>query len=240
MHYAIIAAGDGSRLVSEGIPTPKPLIDIDGTPMISRLMDIMLGCQPQSISVIINEYMTQVNDYLRSLSLPVPLNIVVRTTPSSMHSFYHLSRVLPQTGKFILTTVDTIFRQTDFDRYVRAFQDCQADGMMAVTPYIDDEKPLYVKTSPDGRIEAFLDQPPAGESPLLVSGGIYGLTPAAISVLERCVEQGTARMRNYQRALIENHLALRAFVIPKIMDIDHAADILKANKFLSSPDPTTL
>ena len=34
MHYAIIAAGEGSRLVQEGVALPKPLVDLDGRPMI--------------------------------------------------------------------------------------------------------------------------------------------------------------------------------------------------------------
>ena len=87
MHYAIIAAGEGSRLVQEGIQLPKPLVDLDGRPMIKRLIDIMLDCDAESLSVIVNEQMTDVRDYLESLTLPVPFNLVVKTTPSSMHSF---------------------------------------------------------------------------------------------------------------------------------------------------------
>ena len=58
MHYAIIAAGEGSRLVQEGIQLPKPLVDLDGRPMIKRLIDIMLDCDAESLSVIVNEQMT--------------------------------------------------------------------------------------------------------------------------------------------------------------------------------------
>ena len=41
MHFAIIAAGLGSRLGSEGALQPKPLVDIGGRPMIRRLIDIL-------------------------------------------------------------------------------------------------------------------------------------------------------------------------------------------------------
>ena len=40
MKFAIIAAGEGSRLAQEGITTPKPLIEIQGVPMIERLVKI--------------------------------------------------------------------------------------------------------------------------------------------------------------------------------------------------------
>ena len=36
MNYAIIAAGEGSRLRNEGVAAPKPLVPLNGRPMIGR------------------------------------------------------------------------------------------------------------------------------------------------------------------------------------------------------------
>ncbi|MBR1883170.1 MAG: NTP transferase domain-containing protein [Muribaculaceae bacterium] len=233
MNYAIIAAGEGSRLAQEGVSLPKPLVRLDGQPMIERLINIFLRCHAESISIIVNEQMTEVQQFLRSLTLPVPLNLVVRTTPSSMHSFWHLSQVLPQ-GKFCLTTVDTIFREDDFARYIQAFEnDKESDGLWAVTPFIDDEKPLYVEVDEDMRITAFCDK--AFEDAKYVSGGIYAMTSRAFTTLNRCIEQGVSRMRNFQRALVANGLNLRAYAIEKIVDVDHAADIATAEQFIQQP-----
>lgn len=231
MNYAIIAAGEGSRLVQEGVKLPKPLVNLCGTPMIKRLIDIMVSCDAESISIIVNEQMTEVRDYLRSLELPVPLNLVVKSTPSSMHSFYEVSRHFKQ-GKFVLTTVDTIFRKEDFKGYVKAFAaDENADGYMAVTSFIDDEKPLYIDVDADMLITAFKDQPFDGVK--FISGGIYGLTAPALKVLENCMEEGISRMRNYQRALVSSGLDLKAYPFTKIIDVDHAGDIAVAEQFIS-------
>ena len=62
MNYAIIAAGEGSRLVQEGVALPKPLVDLDGRPMIRRLIDIFLSCDAERISIIVNEQMTAVRE----------------------------------------------------------------------------------------------------------------------------------------------------------------------------------
>lgn len=231
MNYAIIAAGEGSRLVQEGVKLPKPLVNLCGTPMIKRLIDIMTDCNPESLSIIVNEQMTEVRDYLESLELPVPLHLTVKTTPSSMHSFYEVSRHFKD-GKFILTTVDTIFREEDFCAYVEAFEaDETTDGYMAVTSFIDDEKPLYIDVDADMRITAFRDRPFEGMK--YISGGIYGLTAPALKVLENCMETGVSRMRNYQRALVEAGLNLKAYPFPKIIDVDHAGDIATAEAFIS-------
>ena len=232
MNYAIIAAGEGSRLAQEGVAKPKPLVDICGEPMIGRLINLFCRCNAESISIIVNEQMTEVREYIESLSLDIPLNLVVKTTPSSMHSFFELSRVIPK-GRFCLTTVDTIFREQDFRPYIEAMEaDERYDGLMAVTDYIDDEKPLYVQTDDDLNITAFRDERYDGAK--YISGGIYALNEKAIDVLADCMERGVARMRNFQRALVDAGLRLKAYPMGKILDVDHAGDIEKAENFINS------
>ena len=230
MNYAIIAAGEGSRLAQEGVAKPKPLVELQGEPMIGRLINIMLRCNVQSISIIVNKRMTEVRQYLESLTLPVPLNLVVQTTPSSMHSFWHLSKVIPE-GKFCLTTVDTIFREEDFKGYIEAFEaDKDHDGMWAVTPFVDDEKPLWVDVDEQMNITAFKDK--GWDGARYVSGGVYAMTHEAFPVLDYCIENNISRMRNFQRAMLEHGKRLMAYSIDKIIDVDHASDIATAEAFL--------
>lgn len=233
MHYGIIAAGEGSRLVQEGVGKPKPLVEIEGKPMIGRLIGIFASCGAESINVIVNEEMSEVRSYLEKLqsTLATPLRIKVKSTPSSMHSFAELSSMMPAEGKFVLTTVDTIFRREDFARYIKSFESkADADALMAVTSYIDDEKPLYVATDAEMHITSFDDA--ASPAARYVSGGIYGLTAPALDVLRRCLRDGVSRMRNFQRRLIADGLRVDAFDMGKILDVDHASDIAKADEFL--------
>ena len=230
MNYAIIAAGEGSRLAQEGVKKPKPLVELNGEPMIGRLINVFTRCNAESISIIVNNEMKEVKAYLDTLNPGVPFNVVVKSTPSSMHSFFELSRVMKK-GKFCLTTVDTIFREDDFARYIAAFEaDTVSDAMRAVTPFIEDEKPLYVDVDNNMNIRAFRDA--AYEGARFISGGVYALNDKAITVLEDCMSRGIARMRNFQRALIDAGLSLKAYPIEKIVDVDHAGDIEVAERFL--------
>lgn len=235
MNYAIIAAGQGSRLVQEGIDKPKPLVELNGEPLIGRLIRIFCQNNAESVSVAVNGEMAEVKDYLESLKLDCPLNVVVKTTPSSMHSFYEVSRFIGK-GKFCLTTVDTVFSESDFAQYMEAFErDSDCDGLMAVTPFVDDEKPLFVDVDEQMRVRAFLDKRADGVK--YVSGGVYALNDKAITVLEQCMASGISRMRNFQRALVDAGLNIKAYAINKIVDIDHASDINVAKEFLSAlPD----
>ena len=252
MKYAIIAAGEGSRLAEEGIAVPKPLVKVAGQCLVDRLIRVFLANDAEEIVVVCNDLTPFVDEHLRMIEHDgfegrmIPLRHIVRTTPSSMHSFYEMSQFLKD-SPFVLTTVDTIFRDEEFTDYIAAFKaslaNGSADGMMGVTDYVDDEKPLYVAASPPalsrregagermGTITGFLDADPDGTCPY-ISGGIYGLTPKAIDTLNRCMAEGKSRMRNFQRGLIEDGLRLLAFPFSKVLDIDHAKDVEKAEEFL--------
>ena len=238
MKYAIIAAGEGSRLSQEGIKMPKPLVRINGERLIDRLIRVFAENDADSIIVAYRKSMTDVAEHLDNIKRNgisgkhVPLEYVGVDTPSSMHSFFAISDKLENSG-FCLTTVDTVFNEHAFNTYVKYFntiiKEHSADGVMAVTGFIDDEKPLYVSTDDDMNITAFLDD---NKECKYVSAGIYGLTPQTINILKGCMANGESRMRNFQRALLRNGMRLKAADIGKTFDIDHASDIIKAEHFL--------
>ncbi len=239
MKYAIIAAGEGSRLAAEGINAPKPMVKVHGEHLIDRLIRAFMQNGAEEIVAICNDRNPVVRQHLLDLQSqglqgqPVPLQFKVRNTPSSMHSFYELREFLGD-APFVLTTVDTIFRENEFQEYVKAFEDVlkhDGDGLMGVTSYIDDEKPLYVGTDDDMTVTGFYDSNDMHCS--FISGGIYGLVPSALQTLENCMKRGESRMRNFQRGLIRDGRKLKAYAFSKVLDIDHASDIKKAEDFLS-------
>ena len=234
--FGIIAAGDGNRIKEEGSSLPKPLVEIEGMPMIGRLIKIMQGSGAASISVIVNSDMPDVIDYVNYLKSQTgcPLKILDKKTESSMHTFYELVKLMQPEDRFVVTTVDTIFRQQDFNRYVEKLKNSSRDrdGVMGVTDFIDDEKPLYVEVDREGKITGYKDLPETGIK--YVSAGIYGLNRKSLPILQNCIETGVKRMRNFQRALVDAGLNIYAFNLGKVVDVDHMEDIAKANEFLKN------
>ncbi|MBO4673924.1 MAG: NTP transferase domain-containing protein [Bacteroidaceae bacterium] len=227
MKFAILAAGEGSRLAQEGVELPKPLVKIVGEAMIDRLIRIFEACGAESIHIITNNLTPLTQQHLRHLQETNPkIRLIVKTTPSSMHSFYELRQVMGN-GKFCLTTVDTIFREEEFKQYIETWKQSDEDGLMAVTDYIDDEKPLYIATDEELTITGFLDTEPQH----YISGGIYALDEKSFPVIDKCIAEGQSRMRNFQRQLVKEGLKLKAYPFSKILDVDHASDIDKAEAF---------
>ena len=203
--------------------------------LIDRLIRIFIQNDAEEIVVICNDMTTLVASHLVELQRdglegrPIPLRFVVKSTPSSMHSFFEISKYLSD-GPFVMTTVDTIFREDEFADFVKSFR---RSGVQTfpVTDFIDDEKPLYVGTDEAMNITGFYDE---NRGCRYISAGIYGLLPEAIDTLRGCMERGESRMRDVQRALIADGLKIKAFPLSKVLDIDHAGDILKAEQFLRS------
>lgn len=233
MKFAIIAAGEGSRLSREGAAVPKPLVKVGGETMIGRLFRIFKENGAEEMVVIANMLDLRTASYIKEVAekgVFGPIRLVVKTTPSSMHSFYELSPYL-EDGPFCLTTVDTVFREDEFKRYIEAFLHSEADGLMGVTDFVDDEKPLYVGTDESMAITGFHDE---SKGDTYISGGIYCLHSSAIPILRKCVKEGKSRMRNFQRALVESGLHLQAWPFSKVIDVDHLADVRKAEAFVKS------
>ena len=230
MKFAILAAGEGSRLQKEGITQPKPLVEINGEKMIDRLIRIFLANHATEIDIITNDLTNRVQDHIHTLQRQgLPIRLVVKTTPSSMHSLHHLQPLL-QDSPFCLTTVDTIFPEHEFARMISQFATTKADGLMGITDYIDDESPLHITINSTGQITGFLDTNP---NPRYISAGIYCLRPSAFTILNQCIANGESRMRNFQRALLASGAKLDTYRFTKVFDIDHKSDIQKANRIVS-------
>ena len=228
MRFAIISAGEGSRLAHEGFNKPKPLVPICGVPMIERLIGIFMRSGATEIAVIINGDNPETVQFLQLLKKKYPIDLVVKKTPSSMHSLYEL-RHFQRGDRFCLTTVDTIFKEEQFSGFIDAFKSLDSSGLMGVTEFVDDEKPLYVGTDQDMNIVGFYDEP---NDCRFVSAGVYALPDSAIDLLEECIENGQSRMRNFQRQLIADKIHLKAYSLGNVVDVDHVSDISVAESLI--------
>src|SRR5574344_2197810 len=112
MKFAIIAAGEGSRLSQEGAKLPKPLTLLAGTAMIERLIRIFVDNGADEIVVIDNEE-----------------NVLTK-------NFFELSKFI-SCDKICLITVNTIFKKKEFAKYISNFKKSESDVMMGVTDEID-------------------------------------------------------------------------------------------------------
>jgi NDP-sugar pyrophosphorylase family protein len=228
---ALIAAGHGERLRGAGLATPKPLVPIAGIPLIERVLRSVAQAGIHEVACILNAETESdaVEDHCRRVLPELQLHIVRQTTASSMESVFALAPQL-HGGRFLLLTVDAVFGPAVLPlllQSVTRFPD--ADGVLGVHDYIDDEKPLRLRVDTDGHITAI--GPKAGDSGL-ITAGLYVFAPRIFAEIDAARAAGCGALRGFLAHLCERGYRLHAARLPKTVDVDRPEDIAVAEAFV--------
>lgn len=222
MHGLILAGGDGSRLLASGVTVPKALVTIAGQPQLRRMVDACrrVGCDTVTCAV---------RDDLAAAATAAldgsGVTIVPLRTATSLHTLAAGLRAVPA-GDVLCTLVDTVMPSADWNAAhaaaMRGLHD--ADAVVAVTPFVDDDSPLWAEVAADGMVRSFGRR----DEPAVVTGGVYWLGQRARAAASDAVDAGVQRLRGYLTRLIETQHRVRAVEVRRIVDVDTSADLALA------------
>jgi NDP-sugar pyrophosphorylase family protein len=216
----IIAAGEGSRLRRDGFTAPKPLVEVAGVSLIESVIRNFETAGITPLVIIVNEQELDCVERVRERFPRLPVRFIVKTTASSLESFLEVTRTAGA-GRMLVSTVDAWCRPADFARFVDAAAHRSADAtVLAVTPFVADEKPLWVDLDGEGRVSAL-----GGSAGAFVTAGMY-LVPDAVRRLTPPRELG--RLRDLLAWLHRQGYPLYGEVIPTVVDVDRAEDVALA------------
>lgn len=227
MPGAILAGGEGQRI--QAVSVCKPLAEVHGEAMIARLLRQMKALGIGPIWVALRSQNKAAEKALAMVKVP-HVHCFFVETPSSMHTLWEVSQrvVLTSNEHLFVSMVDTIIREEDLKNYVKFCTSLKPnESAILVTPFIDDEKPLFVSIDDSGAVVDIGSQRGS-----LVTSGMYCLSHQVFSHLEYCINVGLHRMRNFLSYLNKNGHTLKAFTVPKTVDIDRPKDITVAENFL--------
>lgn len=216
----IIAAGAGSRLRQAGWTAPKPLVEVAGVPLIGHVIRNFQASGITSLVIIFNEEERNCERWVRSHYPELDLRIIVKTTASSLESFREVCALLGS-GPALVSTVDAWCPEDDFVAFVRAVRQRPDEAtVLAVTPLVADERPLWVTMSPDGRITHV-----GGASGGMVTAGMYAV-PERVRQLAWL--GGLGRLREFLARLVAQGEPVYGVVLPNVVDVDRAEDVALA------------
>ncbi len=234
MHGLILAGGEGSRLAADGVAAPKAAVQVAGRSQIVRLAETFdaIGCSDVTCMVraTFPEVMTSVRDVQLSTGRP---RVIACETPSSLHTLAEGLTRMPG-GPVFCSMVDTVMPARD---WTRVYEDATrlladgADAVLAVTPYVDDEHPLWVERGPDGEARRIGGRP---VDPPCVTGGVYAFGPRARAAAIRVWREGGSRMRYFLAALLDEGARVATTEVALIVDLDHKRDIDAADALLAA------
>ena len=217
----IIAAGEGARLRQAGWMVPKPMVPVAGVPLIESTIRNFVAAGIRRLSIIVNEQEMECAEWVRARFSALDLRLIVKTTASSLESFCEVTREAAARGRMLVSTVDAWCRPEDFARFAKTARRRPSEAtVLAVTPLVEDEKPLGAVLDPDGRVLAL-----GGAAPTLVTAGMYLVSERARR-LEPPAQLG--RLREYLQWLLETGEPMYGEVIETVVDVDRAEDIALA------------
>ena len=226
----VLAGGEGSRLAAASVP--KPLVEVGGTPLIVRQAETLghLGCT--SVTCMIRDEFPGAREALRRRTWLRPVAAHLCHTPSSLHTLAEGLAHVPE-GPVFATMVDMVMRWEDWRACWSGSMEALAAGAdvaLAVTPFVDDERALWVTREADGLVRGLGEEP---TDPPCVTGGVYAFAPGVRPLAALAVRSGMHRMRAFLADLVTRGLRITAVEVPRIIDLDRPSDLELANAWMA-------
>jgi NDP-sugar pyrophosphorylase family protein len=168
MHEAVIlAAGLGKRLRPYTLKTPKPLLPVQGKPILQWIMHA-LPRQITRVYVVVHYLAEQIVDWLTKQTNPVQWHVVRQEQPRGSGDAVLACRECIQGDRFLLLNGDDLYAADDLARLVE-----HRFGLLA---YRVPEPRLFgiVRVSPQGTLAELIEKPNIS-GPALANAGAYML-----------------------------------------------------------------
>jgi CTP:molybdopterin cytidylyltransferase MocA len=237
LHGLVLAGGEGSRLAADGVTDAKALVRIQGRPQLVALAETFLSLGCATVTCMVRDSVEVDEASPPWAHLPSDRVRVLRCrTPSSLHTLVEgLARV--PAGPVLASMVDTVLPAAEWRRVAEEMRAALAGGAAAAiltTPFVDDERPLYVRQDADGRVR---DVGPEPGNPVRVTGGAYAFTPRARTIAAAALAAGRERMRALL-GILARETRVVAVEAAKVIDLDHGRDLDAARAWLADQEPT--
>jgi molybdopterin-guanine dinucleotide biosynthesis protein A len=235
MHGLILAGGIGSRLAADGVAAPKAAVRLGGRPQILRLIDTFLALGLDSVTCMVRDTYPEVLLAVESERSVAGdrLRAVACNTPSTLHTLADGLLEVPP-GPVFCSLVDTVMLERDWRRvYEDSARQLRRgrDAVLAVTPFVDDENPLWVERGAGG-LARRIGGPPV--VPPCVTGGAYVYSERARDAAEEARREGGTRLRYFLGDLVKDGAKVGTVEVARIVDLDHKRDIDTADALLAT------
>jgi NDP-sugar pyrophosphorylase family protein len=222
-----MAAGEGSRLRPLTGRWPKPVLPIDGRPVIATLLRELAAAEIERVAVITGHLAQQVEELVGDGSA-FGLEVLVTRQPGVLGSADCVRRALAAgiEPPFLVAGADTVFAAGDLARFAAAASSSRAAGALAVRREPPPDPPHRWGTRvEDGRVTRVLDDDPAAE----VSGApLWTFGPALVPFLDGLPGPPYELADAFAHGL-ESGLEIAGIEIGKTRDLTHPGDLVEEN-----------
>ncbi len=134
MKAVILAAGKGSRLKPLSEKTPKPLLTINGLPVIDQIIKILCEVKINDIVIVTHHLENKIKSHLRNEELTFCTQKELLGTADAL-----ISAKRDVDGSFISLAADTIFKTEDLEKMINYFKNNDIDILVGLQKVPQDE-----------------------------------------------------------------------------------------------------
>ena len=234
----VLAAGKGTRMGSFTYETPKPLLPVQGRPMLEHILDRLASAGIQEFFIAVGYRHETIEEHFRNW--PVPIQFRVQVPVDGTGSAARLAKNFTRNEPFLLTYADIL---CDPSEYVRCGailnQHPGAAGVLAVKAVDDPWKGAAVYEE-QGRIGDIVEKPPKGTSTThWNSAGFYAFRSILFDYLDlqQRSPRGEYELTSALDMMIKDGLELRTSPITgEWRDVGRPEDLAALNETFTSRD----
>jgi NDP-sugar pyrophosphorylase family protein len=226
-HAVVMAAGEGSRLRPLSDRWPKPVLPIDGRPVIATLLRELAGAGCTFVIVVTGHLAEQVEELVGDGS-GFGLEVRYVRQPGVLGSADTVRRALSAGAEppFLVTAADTVYSVGDVRRFAEAYVGSGAAGALAVRREPSPEPPHRPAVRiVDGLVTKVIDDDPANP---LGGAPLWAFGPELVPLLDGLSGPPFELADAVERAL-EGGLEIAGIEIGKTRDLTHPVDLMEEN-----------
>lgn len=230
----ILAGGKGTRLASRLNGKPKPLVDVDGIPLLRRQIDALVAHGVDNIVLLVNHAADQIADFIAAIDVPAKITLIDDGDPRGTAGAT-LACLNQLEDRFVVVYGDTLF-DVDIASMLASHDSSGAQATLLLHPNDHPADSDLVEIDADGWVRGFHAYPhPAG-------AWLRNLVNAALYVVDRrLLEPWVSRMavgdfaKDLFPAMVAEGAQIRGYVTYEyIKDIGTPARLDKAERHLRS------
>jgi dTDP-glucose pyrophosphorylase len=230
----VMAAGEGRRLRPLTETWPKPLLPIDGRPVIATLLRELAAAGLTRVTIVTGHLAEQLEELMGDGSgFGLEVRFARQQRPDGSADAARVAIKAGAAMPAIVVAADTVYRPGDVGRFAEAFAEAGADGGVAVRR---DPPPGPGRSAvgvEDGRVTRVPDDDPSAE---LASAALWGLRDAVARELAGLSGPPFELADAYQRA-IDAGANVIAVEIGATRDLTRPLDLVRENFFYLSKGP---
>jgi len=177
----ILAGGKGTRLASRLNGKPKPLIDVDGVPLLKRQLDVLIANGVDDIILLVNHAADQIDDFVNQSHFAANIRLIDDGDPrGTAGATLACLDLLDET--FLVVYGDTLF-DIDISHMLSLHNRAAADATLLLHPNDHPSDSDLVEIDASCRVTAFHAYPHPTDVHLrnLVNAAFYILNKKAIT-----------------------------------------------------------